>query len=58
MFWISWITEIIVWEQWHPTVKWYIEFITLIQVMHLKDPKNIQKIKDFIIKDKGENNSL
>lgn len=37
MFWISWLTEELVWEDWHPTVREYLEFVVLIQVMHLKD---------------------
>ncbi len=48
MFWISWLTDIIVWEQWHPSVRSYIEFIVLLQVMNLKNPWSMQKIKNFI----------
>lgn len=43
MFWISLLTDKLVWEEWNPTVREYIEFVTLIQLMHLKDMKKRHK---------------
>ena len=37
MFWISWAIEEYIWNGWNPSVKEYLHFVALIQLMHLKD---------------------
>jgi hypothetical protein len=37
MYWISLGIDFASLEWWHPTVREYLEFITLIQLFHLKD---------------------
>jgi len=39
MFIISGLINKLNWEWWNPTVKEYLQFIALIQLMHLKDIK-------------------